>query len=162
MGSIIAYIAHTPSITPFGNPVTPSNSVSGHSFVRQRFFLYSILFLFFTSTSTSSPSIHSIRWFAFFESRISPTILQPPPIHYPNLIPHAKCATKSSNATRSASVSTSNTRSIHALLMDSAAMQYRKRPSWLGMPVTDTRDAGYMLFRLVRGGGLILGMGVGI
>ena len=65
IGSIIAYITHTPSITPSGNPVTPSNSISGHSFVRQRFFLYSVLLLFSTSTSTSSPSTHSIGWIAF-------------------------------------------------------------------------------------------------
>ena len=46
--------------------------------------------------------------------------------------------------------------------MDSAAIQCRKRPSWLGMPVTDTRDVGDMPFRLVRDSGLILGTGVWI
>lgn len=81
-----------------------------------------------------------------------------------NLLPrhskyHTKCVTKSSSATPFANVSTSNTPSTLALRTASAAMEYKKKPSWLVIPVTSTRGGGSMLFRLVRNGP-IPGMGV--
>lgn len=84
-------------------------------------------------------------------------------IHYPDTPnTHTKCVTKSSSDTLSVNAFTSSTPSTLALLMDSAAMEYRKRLCWLVIPVTSTPDAGSILFRLVRGLGLILGMGVTI
>lgn len=46
--------------------------------------------------------------------------------------------------------------------MDCAAIEYKKRLSSLVIPVTSTPAAGSMLFRLVRGMGLFLILGMGV
>lgn len=163
--SILAkYITPSSSIYPpqSFNPVTPSDFLSGHSSASLSFYTCPLYFLLYFS------SIHSIGWFASSslsalknnpEQPQSSSNLNPPQI--PSNIPYAKCVTKSSNVTPFANASTSSTRSTHALLMDSAVMKYRKRLSWLVILVKSTQQAVYLLSCLVRGGGLILAIGVG-
>lgn len=163
--SILAkYITPSPSIYPpqSFNPVTPSDFLSGHSSTSLSFYTCPLYFFLLYS-----PSIHSIDWFASSLSALKNNPEQPQsssdlnPLQILSNIPYAKCVTKSSNATPFASASISSTRSTHALLMDSAVMKYRKRLSWLVIPVKSTQQAVYLLSCLVRGGGLILAIGVG-